>query len=99
MHLEKEKEKKKKAFIPASTPLSAKKRRRGGRKEEGGEEEEKASIVPPLSPSLRRRFLVLNLQKAVLSRPSGDPDGRTFQNNKVKNKSNTLNATYLKTFP
>lgn len=79
------KEKTKKAFIPVSTPLSAKKRRRGGRKEEGGGEEEKASILPPLSPSLRRRFLVLYLQKAVLSRPSGDPDGRTFHNTKVKN--------------
>lgn len=83
LHLKMRKNKKK-AFIPASTPLSAKKRRRGGYRKE--EERRKTSILPPLSPSLRRRFLVLNLLKAFLSRPSGDPDGRAFQNKKVKIK-------------
>lgn len=88
--IKKEEKQKKRGFIPVSTPLSAKKRRRGELKEEGGGEEEKASMLPPLSPSLRRRFLVLYLQKAVLSRPSGDPDGRTFHNKKVKIKPTLL---------
>lgn len=38
----------------------------------------------PLSPcSLRRRFLVLYPEKALLRRPSGDPGGRTFQKEEV----------------
>lgn len=90
-HLKKKK-RNKKALIPVLSSLSAKKKEergaKGGRRRGG-----KASILPPsLSPSLRRRFLVLYLQKPVLSRPSGDPDGRAFHSEKVEIKPARLTS-------
>lgn len=56
--------------------LSAKKR---GRQEEEERRKKRQSVPLSLRLSFRRRFLVWYSQKAVLSRLSGDPVGRTWQ--------------------